>query len=192
MLNFTQLSWPWLLVRGIIAVVFGIIAMIWPAATVAAAAVLLAVWLLLDGVIAVVRAIMMSQRPTADRVLVGIIGLIGVAAGIFGLTYPFVAVQAVGILFAIWLIAAGITEVILGWRIRNYISGEWLIIAAGVLSVIVGVVVLVVPGLALGAFVIMIAIAALIWGVSSIIAAFGLRSKVKQGEQARTPAHAER
>lgn len=185
MFNFAQLSWPWLLVRGIIAIAFGVIAMMSPAATVTAAAILLAVWLLVDGVIAVGRAITMTRRSTAERVVIGIIGLIGVAAGIFGLTYPFAAVQAVGILFGIWLIAAGISEVILGWLIRKYILGEWLIIAAGVLSVIVGVVVLVVPGLVLGAFVILVAIAAIVWGVGSIIAAFGLRNKVKQAEDAQ-------
>ncbi|MGB3953990.1 MAG: DUF308 domain-containing protein [Brooklawnia sp.] len=66
------------------------------------------------------------------------------------------------------------------------LSWPWLLVR-GIIAIAFGVtaIVLVVPGLVLGAFVIMIAIAAIVWGVGSIIAALGLRSRVKQAEDAQ-------
>ncbi|WP_040158646.1 HdeD family acid-resistance protein [Nigerium massiliense] len=176
-------SWPWVVLRGVLAVVLGIVALAWPGATIAVLGTLLGVWFLLDGIGSLLNAFALSGAPTGHRVLLGVLGLIGIVAGVLALTRPGVAVAALALIFAVWLILTGIGQIAFGWTVRREITGEWLIIAAGAFSAILGIVLFAWPALALSTLIAFLAIGALVSGVLQIIAGLKMRTIVRRLEE---------
>ena len=169
--------WVWLL-RGVAAILFGIIAFVSPAATALALVIVFGIYAIFDGVLAVVTAFQIREVARHWWVVL-LEGLAGILFGIIALVYPIVTAGALLILVAFWAIFTGIMEIIAAIRLRVVISNEWLLVLSGILSVILGVMLVVFPGAGL-ALVWTIGFYAVFFGVMMIIFGFEVRSLARQ------------
>lgn len=182
MLTFSQRAWPWILAQGILAVVLGILMIASPGATLITIAIFVGVWMIIDGISMIIHAVM-SSGSTAERVMLGLFGVLGVLIGGFAAWNPIATVGAFAILVAVWFIVAGVREIVLAVRIRKEITGEWFLIVSGALAVVFGLVALFWPGLALVTLIWLISVGAILFGILMIVSAFAIRRPTKSGEE---------
>ncbi len=162
----TQLARNWwvLALRGLAAVIFGILAILWPSITITVLVLFFGAYALVDGIFAVFAAI--THREGHDRWWVLLLeGLVGIAAGILTFFYPAVTALVLLYFIAAWAILTGILEIMAALRLRREIEGEWLLVVSGILSVLFGVVAVIFPGA--GAL-------AVIWLIGAYAIVFGL------------------
>ena len=177
MVPFADLARNWwvLLIRGLLAVIFGIIALINPAVTLAVLVIYIGAWYLVDGVFSIITSL---TAPKGYRGWVWLLvsGVSGVIIGLITFFMP--GVTAVVLLYYViaWLVVTGVMQVVAGIRLRKEISGEFFLITGGILSVLLGLYFLANPGAGALAFIWLIGAYAILFGVMIIIAAFRLRS----------------
>lgn len=165
--------WPLVVVRGVVAILFGIMAIVWPGITVLALAILFGVYTLLDGIMALTMSF--GQRGS-DRVYLMVLGVLGIVAGLIALIWPGITVVVLLVVIAVWAIFAGITQIAAAIRLRKVIRNEWFLALTGVVALVLGVLLIVQPAEGAIALVIAIATFALAWGVVLIVLGFRLRS----------------
>jgi uncharacterized membrane protein HdeD (DUF308 family) len=169
-------NWWVLLVRGICAVLFGLLAFTWPGLTLFALVILYGAYALADGVTAIWLAFAGGPHENGRmwwQML--IVGLLGIAAGIVTFAWPGVTALVLLVLIACWAIVRGIFEIAAAIRLRKVIEHEWMLAAAGVLSVLFGIVLLARPGAGALALIWVIGAFAIIWGAVAIGLSFKLR-----------------
>jgi uncharacterized membrane protein HdeD (DUF308 family) len=164
----------WLFVlRGVLATLFGIFAIVWPGATVLVLVVLWGAYALVDGAVALGLAATARGAPRTPRLVLGLLGLAGVLAGFLTLIWPDVTALALLWIIAVWALVAGAAQVATAIRMREVISNEWFLGLSGLLTVVLGVILLVRPAEGAVALVTVIGVFAILWGVSLLT--FGLR-----------------
>ncbi len=126
-------NWWLILLKGICAIVFGLLALAWPGVTVMTLVLLYGAFALVEGVLALAAAI--KGDTPAPRWWLAAVGLIGIIAGALTFLWPGITALVLLFLIAAWAIATGIMEIIGAIRLRKEIDDEWLLIAAGALSV---------------------------------------------------------
>ncbi len=138
-LDYMSRQWKLLVLRGVLAIGLAVVAFTRPGITLLVLATLWGIYALADGIVALTTAFKVRDegRPVWPLIL---IGLLGIAVGGFTLARPGVAALAILIWIAAWAIGVGVLQVVLAFRLRREISGEWLLALSGVLSVIFGVV----------------------------------------------------
>jgi uncharacterized membrane protein HdeD (DUF308 family) len=169
-------NWWLLLLRGIAAIIFGVLAFAWPGITLLTLILLYAAYALADGVLAIIAAI--TGGAPAPRWWLAIVGLVGIGAGL--LTFLMPGVTAIVLLFFIagWAIATGVFQIIGAIQLRKEIDNEWLLIAGGVISVLFGIGILMAPGAGALALVWVIGLYAVVEGVLFVALAFRLKKHV--------------
>jgi uncharacterized membrane protein HdeD (DUF308 family) len=137
-------NWWLLLLRGIAAIIFGLLAFAWPGLTLVTLILFYGAFALVDGALAVVAAI--TGSVPGSRWWLAIIGLLGIAAGL--VTFMMPGLTAVLLLFFIagWAIATGVFQIIGAIKVRKEIDNEWLLILGGIISVLFGVSMMLAPG----------------------------------------------
>jgi len=171
--------WWLLALRGVAAIIFGILAFAVPEVTLLVLVLLFGIYALIDGVLAIVSAF--QQRQENDRWWVVLLeGLAGVAAGVVTLLFPDAATLFLLILIAVWAIFTGIMETIAAIRLRREIENEWALGVTGVLSVILGVLLLINPGAGALGLIWVIGAYAVIAGVLMLYLAFKLRGSAQK------------
>ena len=158
-----------LALRGILAILFGLLVWAWPAIALHVLVILFGIFSIAGGIFALLAGI--RAVITRSRWLLIIEGVLSVLAGIIALGWP--AITAVALLFviAIWAIATGVTEIIGAFRTGGAGALEWLLILSGVVSVIFGILLIVWPGLGLLALVWLIGIYAVLYGILLLVRA---------------------
>jgi len=169
--------WWLFLIRGIIAILFGITAFAYPGITAAIFVFLFAGYVAADGILTLVAAVRFSHPESGRWWWMLIQGVLGIAIGVITILYPYVTAFALGILVAVWAIATGLTEIAAAWRLRKDIPNEIFLIVVGVLSVLVGIYLSIFPAVALLSLVWVIAFYAIFAGILLIALAFRLRSR---------------
>jgi uncharacterized membrane protein HdeD (DUF308 family) len=157
--------WWWtFILRGVLAILFGVIAFISPPATIAALVLLFGAWALVDGIFDIVAAI---QHRTMDRSwwLTILEGIVGIVAGVLALAFPGIAAGALLLLISAWSIVTGVIEIVLAIRLREQITGELWLAIAGALSIVFGVLLFLFP--VAGALTI-------VWIIGGFAIAFGI------------------
>jgi uncharacterized membrane protein HdeD (DUF308 family) len=172
----TLLSKHWwvFLVRGILAILFGLMAFASPALTLATLVILFGAWALVSGIFALFGAF--SGRKSGGEWWVLLLhGLLGVAVGILTFWQP--GITAISILWylAFWSIFTGIVELVTAIRLRKEIRGEGWIMLAGAASMLFGVLLIAYPGAGALALITLIAAYAVVFGVILVVASFRLR-----------------
>lgn len=165
-----------MIVRGILALLFGIAALAWPVATLLAIIVVFAVYAIVDGIIAIVWSVSDRREGTFSwgSLLLGIVGII---AGVLALSWPGVTALAILYVIAAWAIIRGITEFAASIEHHRVLRGSsWLIAVSGVLSVIFGLLMFAWPAAGVMAMVWLIGIYAIIYAVLAFATAAALRS----------------
>jgi uncharacterized membrane protein HdeD (DUF308 family) len=172
-------NWWTLLLRGLVAIVFGILTFAQPQISLSALVVLFGLYALCDGIFSTVTALN-SRDDRDDWGLLLIVGLIGVFVGLLTLLEP--GITAVALLFyiAIWAIATGVLEIVAAIRLRKLIEGEWLLVLAGILSVVFGIFLMMRPAAGALAVAWTIATYAIIFGIMVGGLAFRVRGASKR------------
>ena len=133
-----------LIVRGIVGVVFGLIAFAWPGITITALVAIFAAYAVIDGVTNLFLGL--SRRPGRERSWASVIqGIVGIAAGVLAVIWPDVTALALVIFIGAWAIVTGIFEIFAAIKLRKEIRGEWLLALSGLLSMTFGVLVFAFP-----------------------------------------------
>jgi uncharacterized membrane protein HdeD (DUF308 family) len=165
-----------LALRGLVAVLFGLAALFWPGLILAVLILLFGAYALVDGVLAVIAAFRSSRRSTRRRLLL-IEGVIGILFGILALLWPGLTALALLYIIAFWAILTGIARILMAIMLRREIENEWSMAVSGVLSVILGIVLTLLPGAGLLAYTWLIGLFALALGIMLIIYAFRVRGQ---------------
>ena len=166
-------NWGWVLLRGLLAVVFGVIAFFEPQSAFAALVLLFGAYAFVDGVFALIA---LFRGAGKDRFWVLVLeAVVGIGIGVLTIARP--ATTALVLLYyvGIWAILTGVFELMAAIRLRKEITGEFWLGLAGVLSIAFGILLFVVPGSAALAITIWIGAYAFIFGIMLILLAFRLR-----------------
>jgi len=163
--------WHLVVLRGVVAILFGVVAIAWPEITVLALALLWGVYMLLDGV----SSIAMAMGQGSDRMYMILLGVLGIASGALALVWPQITVIVLLVLIAAWAIVAGVVQIAAAIRLRKLIRNEWFLALTGAVALILGLLLIVQP--AEGAIALLVAIAtfAIAWGVVLVVLGFRLR-----------------
>ena len=181
MLQVLARNWWMVALRGVAAIIFGILALIWPDIAVSVLVAFFGAYALVDGIFAIVAAFQGEHRDRWWHVAEGVLGI---AVGIIAWVYPGLTAVTLLYFFAAWAIVTGVVEVIAGIRLRRQITNEWLLILTGVLSVIVGILFFLSPIEALVTVARVIGIYAIILGV--LLLAFAWRLRGMRDDAGRT------
>ena len=127
MLHALAKSWWLLLLRGIAAIIFGILAFVWPGLTLVTLVLLYGAFALVDGVISLIAAFTGSAKPMPTWWLV-VVGLLGIAAGIVTFAWPGITAILLILFIGAWALVHGIFEIIGAIQLRKEIDNEWMLI----------------------------------------------------------------
>ena len=169
-------NWWTLVLRGLAAILFGILAYIWPGITFTVLVLFFGAYALWDGVFALIGAF----RTEGDRrwsLVLG--GLVGIAAGLVTFFWTGAATIAILSIIAAWAIVTGVFEIVSAIRLREEIEGEWLLLLSGLLSVLFGIALVIWPVAGLVAVTWMIGAYSILFGVLLTMLGFRLRNMSK-------------
>jgi len=178
-------SWWALALRGLVAILFGLAALFWPGLILTVLIVLFGAYALVDGILAVIAAFRSSGRGMRRSLLL-IEGAIGILFGLLALFWPGLTALALLYLFAFWAILGGIARIVMAIMLRREIENEWSIGLSGVLYVILGIVLSLLPGAGLLAYTWLIGLFALAVGIILIFYAFRVRGQRRGVRSRRT------
>ncbi len=168
-------SWWVLLLRGLTGILFGILTLLAPGLSLAVLVIFFGFYAIVDGVLAIASAF--RYRAANGRTAAQIVqGIIGIAAGFVAFRMPGLTALALLYLVAAWAIVTGIFEVAAAIRLREVITGEWLLALSGIASVALGVVLMLFPGPGALALVLWIGAYALVSGALLTALSFRLRA----------------
>jgi uncharacterized membrane protein HdeD (DUF308 family) len=167
-----SVHWQDMLLRGVIAILFGLLVFFWPGITVSVLVLLFGAFAFIDGVILVLQSVTGHQR--AARWWARLVqGLISISAGILVFIWPGITLIAVVYIIAFYAILGGTLQIVSAIEMRKVIKGELLLIVSGILSVIIGVLLALQPLIGALALAQVIGIFAIAYGI--MVAALGLR-----------------
>jgi uncharacterized membrane protein HdeD (DUF308 family) len=167
-------SWWAMVLRGIAAILFGIGAFIWPHITLAALVFLWGAYAIIDGVVAIAAGIKSHAEFKRWWVLL-VEGILSLAAGVLAFVLPGITALVLLILIGAWAIVTGAFEIAAAIQMRKYITGEWLLVLAGIASILFGLALLINPAVGALAVVWLIGAYAIIFGV--LMLGLGLKLK---------------
>jgi uncharacterized membrane protein HdeD (DUF308 family) len=162
----------WLLfLRGILAVIFGVVVLVWPVATFVTMLYFFAFFAIIYGVVALVEGLFSLGKPGNAGALIAI-GIAGIAAGLIALVWPGFTALMLVYLIAAWAIVTGVGEIVTAVRFGGQMTGEWLLVIAGIVAIIFGIYVFLFPGTGILSVLFVVGIFAIVWGLIQIVQAF--------------------
>jgi len=166
------MNWWALLLRGIAAIVFGILAFVWPGVTLLSLVFVFGAYAIIDGIFALVAGFR-APAGAAKWWWLLLVGAVSLIAGILAFVLPGVTAFTLLMIIAAWAIVTGIFEIVAAIQMRKEIEGEWLLVLSGVASVVFGALILMNPIAGALAVVWIIGAYAIVYGV--LLFALGLR-----------------
>jgi uncharacterized membrane protein HdeD (DUF308 family) len=174
MLEMLSRYWWAFVVRGIFAILFGILAYAWPGITLATLVIFFGAYVLIDGILLLIKTIgNWSER--GDRWLLLLEGLLGIGIGVITLVAPGITAVVLIFYIAAWSLATGVLEIAAAIRLRKEIQGEGWMILSGIASIVFAILVMFFPGAGALGLLWLIAAYAIIFGVMLVILGFRLR-----------------
>jgi uncharacterized membrane protein HdeD (DUF308 family) len=176
---FAQYWWLFL-VRGIAAIVFGVLAIALPGITLTALAILFGIYALVDAAGSFMSAFQ-QHEDAGHRALHAVEGLVALVVGVLAIVLPEITALALVVLIGAWAVVTGIAEVAAAIRLRRLIANEWLLGLSGVLSIVAGLVIFVWPDAGAFAIAWVIGVYAIVSGIVVISLAMRLRGMRSPG-----------
>lgn len=167
-------AWWMLALRGVIALLFGILALLLPGLTLLWLVALFAAYALIGGIASAVGAVK-NRQSDREWWLILMLGLVSVCAGIVAVFEPLLTALVLVLVMGANALITGVLDIAVAIRLRKVIEGEWLLIAAGFASVVFGVLVFLFPGAGALALVWLISAHAIATGVLLLALAFRAR-----------------
>jgi uncharacterized membrane protein HdeD (DUF308 family) len=179
-------SWQMLVLRGLAAIAFGILALVIPGITVFALVLLFAAYALADGAFVLTAAIRNPRRAGRGAMIVQ--GVLGILVALVTVLWPGITAIALLVLIAAWAILTGLTEIFAAVTLRKETGREWLLALAGALSVLFGILVLLKPAAGALAVVAVIAAYAFVYGTVVVWLGLNARRTAQSGTPEPSPA----
>ncbi len=173
-------EWGWVAFRGVLSVIFGVLAFFWPLATILTLAIFWGAFAFVDGISAGITGWRLYKRGVRWWPYL-VFAVVGVLAGLITLLWPGITAIALLYIIAFWAIFGGVSQIAAAIRLRKEIEGEWFLIFAGAIGILFGLLVAFSPlpeGIVAIAW--MVGTYALVVGVLYIMLAFKLREKGKK------------
>ncbi|MES2467447.1 MAG: DUF308 domain-containing protein [Verrucomicrobiota bacterium] len=168
-------TWWLLLLRGLMAIAFGVLSWVQPGISLAALVMLFGVYALIDGV-AGVWSSLAGHKDDGHWWVLLLWGVVGVGVGTLTLSAPGITALALLFYIALWAVATGVLQIVAAVRLRKEIEGEWLLGLSGLASVAFGVVLMARPMAGAVALLWIIATYAILFGILLVVLAFKARS----------------
>jgi uncharacterized membrane protein HdeD (DUF308 family) len=175
-------NWWMLALRGVLAILFGLLAFFWPGLVWLVVVYTFAAYALVDGCLAILLAFAGHVRGARLWALL-LEGVAGIVAGVLAFAWPGITELVMLFVIAGWLLATGVFEIVAAIQLRRYIEDEWVLALSGVLSVILGLALAVLP---------LEGLLAIAWWIGAYSIAFGvlllaLAFRLRTWGRARTP-----
>lgn len=174
MLSQLSNNWIWVLLRGVLAILFGILAFILPGATFLVLIIWFGAYAFVDGIFTIIAAFTNREKNQQWWVLL-LEGILGVVVGVIAFLQPGIAGAALVFVVAAWAIITGILEIYAAIALRKEIQGEFWLILTGVLSVIAGILFFVFPDTGAITIVYIIGAYAILFGIMLVALGWRLR-----------------
>lgn len=179
MLEQMRANWWAIVLRGVLAIVFGVLLFVWPLAGLDALVILFGAYALVDGIFALLAAVRVGT--SSDRwwglLLEGVAGII---AGSIAFLWPGITAVVLLYLIAAWAIITGVFEIVAAIRLRREIESEWLLGLAGVASLLFGVFLIAWPLAGILAVVWVIGAYGVLFGLTMLFLGFRVRGVLDQ------------
>jgi uncharacterized membrane protein HdeD (DUF308 family) len=168
-------NWWLLLLRGMAAVAFGVLAFLWPGLTLITLTWLWGAYALTDGFIAVWAAFNASGGDAGPRWWLGLTGVVSILAGVVAFAYTGMTTLVLLMFIAVWALMIGALQIWGAIALGKVVQGEWVLILNGLLSIAFGIILMAQPGTGALALVWMIGWYAIVFGCLYIALAFRLK-----------------
>ena len=175
MVSALKQNWWVLVLRGVIAIAFGIVSFIWPGVTALALVFLLAAFAFVEGIFALIGAFGYGL-PGGQRLLMVLLGFLGLAVGVFAVARPGIAALTIVVWVAWWAIIAGIIQIVVAVEMRKEIENEWALIIGALLSIVFGILLLWRPLAGVITLAYLFGFYAIIFGIAMLSLGIRLRS----------------
>lgn len=164
-----------ILARGIVAIIIGLVVMFFTQATLAVLVLIIGIFAILDGIILIFGAF--SAKEHGKWWVFLLEGVISIIFGIILFTWPAITILIVLYLIAFWAIITGLIEMIVGFSEEEGVIGKWLLATVGILSLIIGILMLFAPLKTIEVVMWLIGLYAFIVGIGMLIFGFQLKGK---------------
>jgi uncharacterized membrane protein HdeD (DUF308 family) len=172
MFNLMTQNWWAIVLRGVVAVLFGIAAFMWPGITLWMLVAIFGAYALVDGIFAIIESF---RRDVVGQRWWALLfeGLVGIAIGVLTFIWPGLTAMGLLYLIAFWAIVTGVFEIITAIRLRHEIRGEWMMALIGILSIALGFLMVAFP--LAGALSVVLMIGAFVFATGALMIALGLK-----------------
>jgi len=171
-----SLTWKVLVARGVMGLVFGIVALAWPGETVVAFVVLCGVWALVDGIGSLVEGFGAAGSPRWLHLLMGLASLV---VAFFAIFSPSMTASALTWLVGIWLIVRGVLE-LAGAAVGSGPTGRRFLVASGLVDLVLGVLFAANPGRAAVGIAWLLGLVAIAWGLVFLVVGVVVRKQLNE------------
>jgi uncharacterized membrane protein HdeD (DUF308 family) len=179
-------KWWAIVLRGVAAIIFGVVAVLWPPSAVAALVLLFGAYALVDGILNLVAATSATRmgRPWGWLAFEGVVSIV---TGLLAFLWPGVTALALVFVIAVWSVVTGIIEILAAIWLRRLIQREWLLGLSGFLSIAFGVLLFIAPVAGAVAIAIWVGAYAILFGSLLVWLGLRLRAWGRQAEQLAPP-----
>ena len=175
-------NWWAIGLRGVLAIVFGLIALFLPGATMLSLVIVFAIYAFVDGVFGIVSAVRAAQAGQRWGLLV-FEGLVNIAVAVIAVLWPGITVVAFVLLVAVWAIITGALELAAAFRLGTE-DGRWWLVVGGLVSLVYGALLVIAPMIGAVVLTWWLGAYALIFGVSLVVLAFKLKARLDEHRRA--------
>lgn len=182
MLEKISRNWWMFALRGVVAIIFGVVAFAQPEQALQALVLVFGAYAFVDGIFAMFAGI--AARRYFERWWAMLLeGLAGVVIGLLTFFWPSITALVLLYFIAAWAFITGIFEIVAAIQLRRVITGEWMMILGGLLSIIFGILLFVFPAVGAMSVIWMIGMYAVTFGILEIVFAFRLNSLRREFEK---------
>jgi uncharacterized membrane protein HdeD (DUF308 family) len=176
--NVIARNWWALLIRGIVAIIFGILAFIWPGATILAIGILFGAYAFVDGIFAIIATVRAAEARERwwPFLIEGIVGILIAAITFYDIRITLLALY---LTIAAWAFITGIFEIVAAIQLRKAIANEFWLILGGIASIAFGVLMVIFPLIGALALIWLIGTYAIIFGIIMVAFSFRLRAHIQ-------------
>ena len=174
MLSLVSRDWWVYAVRGIAAILFGIMALIWPGPTLAVLILLFGAYAFVDGISLIVALARGDVLARSHKWITGLMGVLGIAVAIATLVWPGMTALTLLYLVSFWAVTTGILQIASAIEFRREIAGELFVVLGGLFSIVFGALLVAFPGTGLLSLVWLVGFWAELFGFSSLGIAYRL------------------
>lgn len=174
--SWLDVGWKILVLRGVVAIVFGLVAIVWPISTAVTLALVWGFWALADGIGSLVEAA--RPGPGAVRFLHGLMGVVALGAAFFAITSPGVTAVTLTWILGLWLLARGVSEGILA-VLPSPPAPRGMLVLSAVVDLLLGVLFVANPGRSAVSLTVVLGVTAMAWGASFLLLGFSVRKTVQ-------------